>query len=150
MVRSCAAKTAPKFRKCASKKQKLHTSLYTHTQQNKPQFFYFSNAAFYMYMNNKYGLNGATPYKERCRACGRLLVPPKKKKPRCSYQCTEFSEDLHSVFSIDTHSDVFIQPLTFCYLCLCKQVMDRSILAQHKYCAIPHVQKLWTSVHNSA
>ena len=63
---------------------------------------------------------------ERCRVCGRLLVAPRDKKARQSYQCTEFSADLHSVFGIDTHNDaVNIHPLKFC-----KQVMDGSILAQ--------------------
>ena len=61
--------------------------------------------------------------------CGRLLVAPRDKKSRRSYQCTEFSADLHSVFGIDTHNDaVNIHPLKFCYRC--KQVMDGSILAQ--------------------
>ena len=69
---------------------------------------------------------------ERCRVCGRLLVAPRDKKSRRSYQCTEFAADLHSVFSIDTHNDAInIQPLKFCYRC--KQVMDRSILAQCQY-----------------
>ena len=58
---------------------------------------------------------------ERCRVCGRLLVAPRDKKARQSYQCTEFSADLHSVFGIDTHNDaVNIHPLKFCYRC--KQV----------------------------
>ena len=33
--------------------------------------------------------------------CGRLLVAPRDKKSRRSYQCTEFA-DLQSVFGIDT------------------------------------------------
>ena len=66
---------------------------------------------------------------EQCRVCGRLLVVPRDKKSRWSYQCTEFAADLHSVFGIDTHNDaVNIHSLKFCYRC--KQVMDGSILAQ--------------------
>ena len=49
---------------------------------------------------------------EQCRVCGRLLVVPRDKKSRWSYQCTEFAADLHSVFGIDTHNDaVNIHPL---------------------------------------
>ena len=33
---------------------------------------------------------------ERWRVCGRLLVVPRYKKSRRSYQCTEFAADLHS------------------------------------------------------
>ena len=55
---------------------------------------------------------------ERCRVCGRLLVAPRDKNARQSYQYTEFSADLHSVFGIDTHNDaVNIHPLKFCYRC---------------------------------
>ena len=58
--------------------------------------------------------------------CGRLLVAPRDKKSKWSYQCTEFAADLRSVFGIDTHNDaVNIHPLKFCY-----QVFDQSILAQ--------------------
>ena len=49
---------------------------------------------------------------ERCRVCGCLLVASRDKKARQSYQCTEFSADLHLVFGIDTHNDVVnIHPL---------------------------------------
>ena len=37
--------------------------------------------------------------------CCRLLVAPRDKKSRRSYQCTEFAADLHLVFGIDTHND---------------------------------------------
>ena len=61
--------------------------------------------------------------------CGHLLVVPRDKKSRWSYQCTEFATDLHSAFGIHAHNDaVIIHSLKFCYQC--KQVMDRSILAQ--------------------
>ena len=61
--------------------------------------------------------------------CGSLLVVPRDKKSRWSYQCTEFAADLRSVFGIDTHNDaVNIHSLKFCYRF--KQVIDRSILAQ--------------------
>ena len=81
---------------------------------------------------------------ERCRVCGRLLVAPRDKKARQSYQCTEFSADLHSVFGIDTHNDaVNIHPLKFCYRC--KQVMDRSILAQcqHSHYTVSTISYEW-------
>ena len=46
--------------------------------------------------------------------CGRLLVAPRDKKSRRSYQCTEFAVDLHSVFGIDTHNDaVNIHPSNY-------------------------------------
>ena len=44
---------------------------------------------------------------ERCRVCGRLLVAPRDKKARQSYQCTEFSADLHSVFGITMMLSIF-------------------------------------------
>ena len=69
--------------------------------------------------------------------CGRLLVVPRYKKSRWSYQCTEFAADLHSVFGIDTMMLSTIHPLKFCYRC--KQVMDRSILAQ---CIIGEMEEL--------
>ena len=81
---------------------------------------------------------------ERCRVCGRLLVAPRDKKARQSYQCTEFSADLHSVFGIDTHNDaVNIHPLKFCYRC--KQVMDGSILAQcqHSHYTVSIIPYEW-------
>ena len=76
--------------------------------------------------------------------CGRLLVAPWDKKARQSYQCTEFSADLHSVFGIDTHNDVVnIHPLKFCYRY--KQVMDRSILAQcqHSHYTVSTIPYEW-------
>ena len=76
--------------------------------------------------------------------CGRLLVAPRDKKARQSYQCTEFSADLHSVFGIDTHNDaVNIHPLKFCYRC--KQVMDGSILAQcqHSHYTVSTIPYEW-------
>ena len=44
---------------------------------------------------------------ERCRVCCRLLVAPRDKKSRRSFQCTEFAADLHSVFDIETHNDPY-------------------------------------------
>ena len=81
---------------------------------------------------------------ERCRVCGRLLVAPRDKKARQSYQYTEFSADLHSVFGIDTLNDaVNIHPLKFCYRC--KQVMDGSILArcQHSHYTVSTIPYEW-------
>ena len=81
---------------------------------------------------------------ERCRVCGRLLVAPRDKKARQSYQCTEFSADLNLVFGIDTHNDaVNIHPLKFCYRC--KQVMDRSIVAQcqHSHYTVSTIPYEW-------
>ena len=99
------------------------------------------------FTNNRCGLNGTRTCKQSSGAmqvCGRLLVAPRDKKARQSYQCTEFSADLHLVFGIDTHNDaVNIHPLKFCYRC--KQVMDRSILAQcqHSHYTVSTIPYEW-------